>query len=59
MNVLIILGVLFATLLILVSLLERYQHKLGLDKMQRYSKYIFPLVMASLVVKLIYVLWNE
>ncbi|MBE0369486.1 hypothetical protein J8L98_05285 [Pseudoalteromonas sp. MMG013] len=59
MNIFVILGGLFVALLVLVPLLERYQQKMGLDKMQRYSKYIFPLVMVSLVIKLLYMLWYE
>ncbi|MBQ4844024.1 hypothetical protein [Pseudoalteromonas sp. MMG005] len=59
MNIFVILGGLFVALLVLVPLLERYQQKVGLDKMQRYSKYIFPLVMVSLVIKLLYMLWYE
>ncbi|MBQ4852368.1 hypothetical protein [Pseudoalteromonas sp. MMG012] len=59
MNIFVILGGLFVALLVLVPLLERYQQKMDLDKMQRYSKYIFPLVMVSLVIKLLYMLWYE
>ena len=58
MNVLIIIGSLIVSLLILIPLLERYQESLGLHKMQKYSKYILPLVMVSLVIKLIYMLWH-
>ncbi len=58
MNVLIIIGSLVISLLILIPLLERYQESLGLNKMQKYSKYILPLVMVSLVIKLIYMLWH-
>ena len=58
MNVLIIIGSLVISLLILIPLLERYQESLGLHKMQKYSKYILPLVMVSLVIKLIYMLWH-
>lgn len=58
-NVLVILGGLFVALLILVPLLERYQARLGLEKIQRYSKYIMPLVMVSLVIKLVYMLWQD
>ncbi|MBD1584015.1 hypothetical protein HG263_17605 [Pseudoalteromonas sp. JBTF-M23] len=59
MNIIVILVSLIVALLILVPLLERYQHRLGLDKMQRYSKYILPLIMVSLVIKLLYMLWYE
>jgi len=58
MNVLIIIGSLIVSLLILIPLLERYQESFGLHKMQKYSKYILPLVMVSLVIKLIYMLWH-
>ncbi|TMP32637.1 hypothetical protein [Pseudoalteromonas rubra] len=54
MNVLLILGSLIVALLILIPLLEKYQSRMGLDKMQKYGKYILPLVMASLVIRLIY-----
>ncbi|CAH9054149.1 hypothetical protein PSECIP111951_00969 [Pseudoalteromonas holothuriae] len=59
MNVIVILVSLIVALLILVPLLERYQHKMGLHKMQRYSKYILPLIMVSLVIRLLYMLWFE
>lgn len=58
MNVVIIIGSLIVSLLILIPLLERYQESLGLHKMQKYSKYILPLVMVSLVIKLLYMLWH-
>ncbi|MCG7564538.1 MULTISPECIES: hypothetical protein [Pseudoalteromonas] len=54
MNVLIILGSLIIALLILIPLLEKYQSRMGLDKMQKYAKYILPLVMVSIVIRLIY-----
>lgn len=54
MNVLIILGSLIVALLILIPLLEKYQSRIGLDKMQKYGKYILPLVMISIVIRLIY-----
>ncbi|WP_105167619.1 hypothetical protein [Pseudoalteromonas sp. T1lg23B] len=59
MNIIVILVSLVIALLILVPLLERYQHTLGLHKMQRYSKYVLPLIMVSLVIKLLYMLWYE
>ncbi|CAM4022528.1 hypothetical protein [Pseudoalteromonas byunsanensis] len=59
MNIIVILVSLVVALLILVPLLERYQDKLGLNKMQRYSKYVLPLIMVSLVIKLLYMLWYE
>ena len=58
MNVLIIIASLFISLLILIPLLERYQAHLGLNKMQKYSKYIWPLVMMTLIIKLIYMLMH-
>ncbi|BBN80749.1 hypothetical protein PA25_07340 [Pseudoalteromonas sp. A25] len=59
MNIIVILLSLIIALVILVPLLERYQHRLGLDKMQRYGKYVLPLIMVSLVIKLLYMLWYE
>ena len=41
-----------------MHLFEKYQGKMGLDGATKYSKYIWPLVMVSLVVQLIYVLMN-
>lgn len=58
MNIFVILISLFVALLILIPLLEKYQSKIGLDGAKKYSKYIWPLVMLSLVVQLIYVLMN-
>lgn len=56
MNVVIILVCLFVALAVLIPLLEKYQSKMGLDGATKYSKYIWPLVMVSLVVQLIYIL---
>ncbi|MBB1294813.1 hypothetical protein H5154_00250 [Pseudoalteromonas sp. SR44-5] len=56
MNIFVILISLFVALIILVPLLEKYQSKMGLDGATKYAKYIWPLVMISLVVQLIYVL---
>lgn len=58
MNIFIILIALFVALVILIPLLEKYQGKMGLDNATKYAKYIWPLVMISLVVQLIYVLVN-
>ncbi|WP_372761724.1 hypothetical protein [Pseudoalteromonas sp.] len=58
MNIFVILISLFVALLILIPLLEKYQSKLGLEGAAKYSKYIWPLVMLSLVIQLIYVLLN-
>lgn len=58
MNIFVILISLFVALLILIPLLEKYQSKIGLDGAKKYSKNIWPLVMVSLVVQLIYVLMN-
>jgi hypothetical protein len=58
MNVIIILVCLFVALAILIPLLEKYQSKMGLERATKYSKYIWPLVMGSLVIQLIYVLMN-
>ncbi|GAP75477.1 MULTISPECIES: hypothetical protein [Pseudoalteromonas] len=58
MNAIIIIIVLFVSLAILVPLLERYQHQLGLNKMMRFRKYILPLVGISLVVQLLYMLFR-
>ena len=54
MNVLVILVCLAVALIVLIPLLERYQHSLGLNKMQGLAKYILPLVGISLVIQLIY-----
>ncbi|MBH0040109.1 MULTISPECIES: hypothetical protein [unclassified Pseudoalteromonas] len=56
MNIFVILIGLFIALAVLIPLLEKYQSKMGLDGATKYSKYIWPLVMVSLVVQLIYVL---
>ncbi|ATC83343.1 MULTISPECIES: hypothetical protein [Pseudoalteromonas] len=58
MNIFVILICLFVALVVLIPLLEKYQGKMGLDGATKYSKYIWPLVMVSLVVQLIYVLMN-
>ncbi|GAA65610.1 hypothetical protein P20311_3421 [Pseudoalteromonas sp. BSi20311] len=58
MNIFVILISLVIALLIIIPLLEKYQSKMGLDSATKYSKYIWPLVMISLVVQLIYVLIN-
>ena len=58
MNVIIILVCLFVALALLIPLLEKYQSKMGLEGAAKYSKYIWPLVMGSLVIQLIYVLMN-
>jgi len=58
MNIFVILISLVIALLIIIPLLEKYQSKMGLDSATKYSKYIWPLVMISLVVQLIYVLVN-
>jgi hypothetical protein len=58
MNIFVILICLFVALTVLIPLLEKYQEKMGLDGATKYSKYIWPLVMVSLVVQLIYVLIN-
>ncbi|WP_338365694.1 hypothetical protein [uncultured Pseudoalteromonas sp.] len=58
MNIFVILIGLFIALAVLIPLLEKYQGKMGLDSATKYSKYIWPLVMVSLVVQLIYVLMN-
>jgi hypothetical protein len=54
MNAVIIIVSLVVALMILIPFLEKYQAQMGLDKMQRFGKYIFPLVMISLIIKLIY-----
>lgn len=54
MKVLVILVCLAVALFVLIPLLERYQHSLGLNKMQGLAKYILPLVGISLVIQLIY-----
>lgn len=54
MNAVIIIVSLVVALMILIPFLEKYQAQMGLDKMQRFGKYILPLVMISLIIKLIY-----
>ncbi|MEJ6474508.1 hypothetical protein [Pseudoalteromonas piscicida] len=56
MNVIILLVSLIVALVVLIPLLEKYQQRLGLDKMQKYAKYIFPLLMITLIIKFIYML---
>ncbi|WMS90291.1 hypothetical protein [Pseudoalteromonas sp. HL-AS1] len=56
MDIFVILIGLFVALAILIPLLEKYQSKIGLNSATKYSKYIWPLVMMSLVIQLIYVL---
>lgn len=57
MKVVIIIGLLIIALLIIVPLLERYQHQLGLHKATKLSKYIWPLVGVMLVVQLLYIMF--
>ena len=56
MNVFVILLCLFIALAILIPLLEKYHSKMGLDGGTKYAKYIWPLVMISMVIQLIYLL---
>jgi len=58
MNIFVILISLVIALVIIIPLLEKYQSKMGLEGATKYTKYIWPLVMISLVVQLIYVLVN-
>ncbi|WP_372858608.1 hypothetical protein [Pseudoalteromonas sp.] len=58
MNIFVILISLVIALVIIIPLLEKYQSKMGLESATKYSKYIWPLVMISLVVQLIYILIN-
>ncbi|MDO6637802.1 hypothetical protein Q4540_16300 [Pseudoalteromonas carrageenovora] len=58
MNIFVILICLFVALAVLIPLLEKYQSKMGLEGATKFSKYIWPLVMVSIVVQLIYVLMN-
>ena len=58
MNIFVSLISLVIALVIIIPLLEKYQSKMGLESATKYSKYIWPLVMISLVVQLIYVLVN-
>ncbi|MDX1729454.1 MAG: hypothetical protein R3203_17185 [Pseudoalteromonas tetraodonis] len=58
MNIFVILISLVIALVIIIPLLEKYQGRMGLEGATKYSKYIWPLVMISLVVQLIYVLVN-
>ncbi|WP_198527838.1 hypothetical protein [Pseudoalteromonas undina] len=58
MNIFVILISLVIALVIIIPLLEKYQSKMGLESATKYSKYIWPLVIISLVVQLIYVLVN-
>lgn len=53
MNVLIILGVLFATLLIVVPLLERSKVRMSQESMAKLSRWILPLVLIMAVIQLV------
>ncbi|MBQ4833896.1 hypothetical protein J8L70_11645 [Pseudoalteromonas sp. MMG010] len=58
MNIVLILISLVVALVIIIPLLEKYQSKVGLQGATKYSKYIWPLVMLSLVIQLLYIIFN-
>ncbi|GAB2702668.1 hypothetical protein Q4574_15200 [Aliiglaciecola sp. 3_MG-2023] len=53
MTVLIILGVLFASLLIVIPLLERSNFRLSAEQMSKMSRWILPLLVIMVVIQLI------
>lgn len=53
MNVFIILGVLFLTLVLVVPLIEKYGKRHSPEEMSKISRWIWPLVMLLLVAQLI------
>ncbi|WP_105200778.1 hypothetical protein [Pseudoalteromonas sp. T1lg10] len=59
MNAILIILALFVALAIAVPLLERYQQQMGLNKMVRFRKYIIPLVAISLILQLLYLVFNR
>lgn len=53
MTVLIILGILFASLFIVIPLLERSKMRMSDENLQKISRWIWPLMMILLVAQLI------
>lgn len=53
MTVLIILGILFASLFIVIPLLERSKMRMSNEDLQKITRWIWPLMMILLVVQLI------
>ncbi|WP_218353959.1 hypothetical protein [Alteromonas lipotrueiana] len=53
MEVLIILGVLFLTLLVVVPLIERSNMRVSSETAGKIARWIWPLIMISLVIQLI------
>ena len=59
MEVLILLGVLFAALFIIVPLIERSNMRVSPETAGKISRWIWPLVMISLVIQLIRMMMQE
>ncbi|MDU0354863.1 hypothetical protein RS130_13930 [Paraglaciecola aquimarina] len=53
MTVLIILGVLFVALVVLVPLIEKSNFNLSNEQMSKFSRWILPLLVISVVIQLI------
>ncbi|QPG04667.1 hypothetical protein IT774_10580 [Salinimonas marina] len=56
MEVLIILGVLFLALLVVVPLIERSNMRISSETASKVARWIWPLIMISLVIQLIYMM---
>ena len=56
MEVLIILGVLFVALIIVVPLIERSNMRISSETASKVARWIWPLIMLSLVIQLIFMM---
>ena len=56
MEVLIILGVLFLALIIVVPLIERSNMRISSETASKVARWIWPLIMLSLVIQLIFMM---
>ncbi len=56
MEVLIILGVLFLALIIVVPLIERSNMRISSETASKVARWIWPLIMISLVIQLIFMM---
>lgn len=56
MEVLIILGVLFLALIIVVPLIERSNMRISSETASKVARWIWPLIMVSLVIQLIFMM---
>ena len=59
MEVLILLGVLFLALIIIVPLIERSKMRIGNETAGKLSRWIWPLIMISLIVQLIMMMFRN